>query len=94
MISFLLGSCSSDSEFLDREPTNVLSQEQAFGSPDLVISVLADLYNRYYDFGTVEDWSSLAQFNIAFWSEAGRYWYFQNGGSGYGGGTPYHGGSR
>ena len=84
MISFLLGSCSSDSEFLDREPTNVLSQEQAFGSPDLVISVLADLYNRYYDFGTVEDWSSLAQFNIAFWSEAGRYWYFQNGGYGYG----------
>ena len=79
-----MGSCSSDSEFLDREPSNILTQNQAFGSPDIVLSVLADLYNRYYDFGTVEDWSSLAQFNVAFWSEAGRYGYFQNGGYGYG----------
>jgi len=84
MIPFLLGSCSSDSEFLDREPSNILTQDQAFGSPDIVLSVLANLYNRYYDFGTVEDWSSLAQFNVAFWSEAGRYGYFQNGGYGYG----------
>ncbi len=84
IIPFLLGSCSSDSEFLDREPSNILTQNQAFGSPDIVLSVLADLYNRYYDFGTVEDWSSLAQFNVAFWSEAGRYGYFQNGGYGYG----------
>ena len=84
IIPFLLGSCSSDSEFLDREPSNILTQNQAFGSPDIVLSVLAELYNRYYDFGTVEDWSSLAQFNVAFWSEAGRYGYFQNGGYGYG----------
>lgn len=84
IIPFLLGSCTSDSEFLDREPTNILTQDQAFGSPDIVLSVLANLYNRYYDFGTVEDWSSLAQFNVAFWSEAGRYGYFQNGGYGYG----------
>ena len=84
IIPILLGSCSSDSEFLDREPSNILTQNQAFGSPDIVLSVLADLYNRYYDFGTVEDWSSLAQFNVAFWSEAGRYGYFQNGGYGYG----------
>lgn len=84
MIPFLLSSCSSDSEFLDREPSNILTQNQAFGSPDIVLSVLANLYNRYYDFGTVEDWSSLAQFNVAFWSEAGRYGDFQNGGYGYG----------
>ncbi|MAS70421.1 MAG: RagB/SusD family nutrient uptake outer membrane protein [Zunongwangia sp.] len=82
--SALLGSCTSDSEFLDREPTNILGQEETFNRPDLVLSVLADLYNRYYDFGTVEDWSSLAQFNVAFWSEAGRYGEFQNGGWGYG----------
>ncbi|HCV82466.1 MAG TPA: RagB/SusD family nutrient uptake outer membrane protein, partial [Zunongwangia profunda] len=55
--SALLGSCTSDSEFLDREPTNILGQEETFNRPDLVLSVLADLYNRYYDFGTVEDWS-------------------------------------
>lgn len=80
----LIGSCTSDSEFLDREPTNILTQEQAFGSPDIVLSILADLYNRYYDFGTVESWPSLADFNVSFWSEAGQYGHFQDGGWGYG----------
>lgn len=77
-------SCTSDQEFLDREPTSILTQEQIFNNPDLILSVLADLYNRYDDFGTVEDWSTLARFNVAFWSEAGRYWYFQNTDYGYG----------
>ena len=84
MIPFLLANCTSDSEFLNREPSNILTQDQAFGSPDIVLSVLANLYNRYYDFGSVEDWPSLARFNVAFWSEAGRYGDFQNGGYGYG----------
>ena len=84
LIPILIGSCTSDSEFLDREPTNILTQEQAFGSPDIVLSILADLYNRYYDFGTVESWPSLADFNVSFWSEAGQYGHFQDGGWGYG----------
>ncbi|MEH6406620.1 MAG: RagB/SusD family nutrient uptake outer membrane protein [Leeuwenhoekiella sp.] len=84
IIPILIGSCTSDSEFLDREPTNILTQEQAFGSPDIVLSILADLYNRYYDFGTVESWPSLADFNVSFWSEAGQYGHFQDGGWGYG----------
>ncbi|WP_416445164.1 RagB/SusD family nutrient uptake outer membrane protein [Leeuwenhoekiella sp. A16] len=84
LIPMLIGSCTSDSEFLDREPTNILTQEQAFGSPDIVLSILADLYNRYYDFGTVESWPSLADFNVSFWSEAGQYGHFQDGGWGYG----------
>lgn len=84
IIPLLFAQCESDKEFLDKEPTNVLSEEQIYNNPDLVLSVLADLYNRYYDFGTVQDWASVARFNVSFWSEAGRYGEFQNGGYGYG----------
>lgn len=83
--SVAIWSCSkNDEEFLDRPSTSILTQEQIFSDPKTTLSVLADLYNRYYDFGTVEDWASLAGFNVAYWSEAGRYPEFQNDGWGYG----------
>lgn len=84
IMAVLAGSCTSDSEFLDREPSNILTQDQIFSDPELPLSILADLYNRYYDFATVEDWPSVADFNVAFWSEAGRYGHFQNTDRGYG----------
>jgi starch-binding outer membrane protein, SusD/RagB family len=76
-------SCN-DEDFLDRPPTSVLSDEQVWKNEDMILSVLGNLYNRYYDFGTVKDWPSLADFNEAFWSEAGRYNNFQNNGWGLG----------
>lgn len=90
---FLLGiiaavawSCSkNDEEFLDRPSTSILTQEQIFSDPKTTLSVLADLYNRYNDFATLEDWSTMAGFNVAYWSEAGRYNQFQN--DGWGNGT-------
>lgn len=84
VMAVLAGSCTSDSEFLDREPSNILTQDQIFSDPELPLSILANLYNRYYDFATVEDWPSMADFNVAFWSEAGRYGHFQNTDRGYG----------
>lgn len=89
---FLLGiiaavawSCSkNDEEFLDRPSTSILTQEQIFSDPKTTLSVLADLYNRYNDFATLEDWSTMAGFNVAYWSEAGRYPEFQNDGWGNG----------
>lgn len=83
-MAVLAGSCTSDSEFLDREPTNILTQDQIFSDSELPLSILADFYNRYYDFGRIEDWPSVADFNVAFWSEAGRYGHFQNSDRGYG----------
>ena len=78
-------SCSkSDEEFLDRPPSSILTQEQVFSDPSVVLSVLGDLYNRYEDFGRLEDWSTLARFNVSFWSENGRYGSFQNSDWGYG----------
>ena len=79
-----LGCSKNDEEFLDRPPSSILTQEQIFTDPSAVLSVLGDLYNRYNDFGTVEDWPSLARFNVSYWSEACRYPEFQNDGWGFG----------
>ncbi|UJH90741.1 RagB/SusD family nutrient uptake outer membrane protein [Antarcticibacterium sp. 1MA-6-2] len=76
--------CTSDQEFLDREPTNILTEDQIFSDPELPVSILADLYNRYHDFGSVEQWWTLADFNQAFYSNQGDYWRFQNPERGYG----------
>lgn len=70
--------CNDDS-FLDRPPTSILTEEQVWTDETMVLSVLGNLYNRYYDIGTVKDWSTLAGYSEAFWSEAGRYRYFQDG---------------
>lgn len=84
LVTGILISCSSDSEFLDRPPSNILTQSQVFNDPDIVLAVVADLYNRYNDFGTITNWPSIADFNVAFWSEAGQYGHFEDGGWGYG----------
>lgn len=81
----LAWSCTkNDEEFLDRPPSSLLTQDQIFKDPSAVLSVLGDLYNRYEDFGRLDDWASVAQFNVAYWSEVGRYQEFQNDGWGYG----------
>lgn len=83
MAIFAVG-CTSDQEFLDREPTNILTEDQIFSDPELPVSILADLYNRYHDFGSVEQWWTLGDFNQAFYSNQGDYWRFQNPERGYG----------
>lgn len=76
--------CAKDEDYLNRNPTDILTEEQVFSDPEVVLSVIADLYDRYYDFAWIEDWSAMSQFNIAFWSEQGRYGSFQNSDYGYG----------
>ncbi len=65
-------------EFLDREPTNILVEDQVWENEDLVFSVLADLYNRLPDYQGVENWWEYANFDEAFASNAGDYWRHQN----------------
>ncbi|CAG5074448.1 hypothetical protein DYBT9623_05135 [Dyadobacter sp. CECT 9623] len=75
-----------DDAFLNRPPTNILTDAQIWNSEEQVLSVLGDLYNRYVDiatFKTINDipgWTTIGDFNEAFWSEAGRYNAFQNSG--------------
>jgi hypothetical protein len=74
----------NDDEFLDRQPTNILTTDVTWSNSEQVLSVLGDLYNRYADYSTVKNWTSTADFNEAFWSDAGQYGNFQNNGYDYG----------
>ncbi|RFS19633.1 RagB/SusD family nutrient uptake outer membrane protein [Chitinophaga silvatica] len=75
LLLMLVGaSCSKDNDFLSRNSTNILLDEQVWKDTSIVISVLADLYDRYPDYQTIENWSDFAAFDEAFASEAGQYW--------------------
>ena len=76
--------CKRDDDFLNREPTNVLLNDQIWKDPVLVLSVVADLYDRYPDYQTIENWSEFAAFDEAFASEFGQYGRHKNQTYGYG----------
>lgn len=67
-------SCTKDSEFLTTDPKDLLTDENVWKSADLVLSVLADLYNRYPEQQTITNWPEFANFDEAFPSEGGHYW--------------------
>lgn len=76
--------CKKDDEFLKKEPTNILLNDQVWADKNLVLSVLADLYDRYPEFQQLEWWWEFANFDEAFASNAGDYWRHQNQDYGYG----------
>ncbi|HEX8607231.1 MAG TPA: RagB/SusD family nutrient uptake outer membrane protein, partial [Pedobacter sp.] len=78
------GSCKKDEEFLNRQPTNVLSVEAVWKDPNLVLAAVGDLYDRYPDFQTIERWVDFTTFDEAFASNAGDYGRHQNNEYGYG----------
>lgn len=67
-----------DEEFLNREPTNILLNDQVWQDKGLVLSVLADLYNRYPDYQSIKNWADYASFDEAFASSFGDYWRHRN----------------
>ncbi len=91
MVLFTSWGCNDDS-FLDRAPTNILTEDQIWADEGQVLSVLGNLYNRYVDIANFKDfprtnglstipgWTRMADFNEAFYSEAGQYNVFQNNG--------------
>ncbi len=90
--SAMLGamSCVKDDDFLDVQPTSIVPQEVAFSDPNLVLSILADLYNRYYDFSGLDGnpadgagWRTFADFSESFPSENGSAYIVQRTGWGY-----------
>ncbi|MDR7128621.1 hypothetical protein J2X69_000953 [Algoriphagus sp. 4150] len=78
LVIFLAAAGCSNDEFLDREPTDILGEEQVWGNEDLVFSVLADLYNRLPDYQGLENWWEYTNFDEAFASNAGDYGRHQN----------------
>jgi hypothetical protein len=90
--SAMLGamSCVKDDEFLDVQPTSIIPQDVAFSDPNLVLSILADLYNRYYDFSSLDGnpadgagWRTFADFSESFPSENGSAYIVQRTGWNY-----------
>lgn len=75
-VVFVFG-CKKDADFLQTNPTDVLTDEQVWKSQDLVMSVLADLYNRYVDQQTITNWVEFTNFDEAFPSQSSEYWRAQ-----------------
>ena len=64
--------CKKDSDFLNVQPTSILTNEQAFSDPAQVLSIMADLYNRQLDFSGLDNsWATFADFSESFPSENG-----------------------
>lgn len=63
---------------MDVPPKQVVTSDVAFSDPNLVLSILADLYNRVYDFSGLDNgWASFADFSESFPSENGSYYIVQ-----------------
>ena len=76
--------CEKDSSFLDVQPNTFLTNDQVFSDPNLVLSVLADLYNRQVDFSGLDNgWASFTDFSESFPSENGSAFYVQRTGWNY-----------
>jgi len=85
-----LAGCKKDSDFLDVKPTTFLTTDQVFSDPNLVLTVLADLYNRQEDFSSLDGnsndgagWRTFADFSESFPSENGSSFIVQRTGWGY-----------
>jgi len=74
----------NDKAFLDKQPTNILVDSQIWADKSLVLSVIADLYDRVPEFQTITGWSEFASFDEGFASNAGDYGRHKNTEYGYG----------
>ncbi len=70
--------CIKDSKYLDRKPTNIIVPEDVWKDKSLVLSVLADFYDRFPDYQRIDRWWEYTNFDEAFPSAAGDYWRIQN----------------
>jgi starch-binding outer membrane protein, SusD/RagB family len=84
ILSLSISWSCNDEEFLTKQPNDNLSDAQVWANRDLVVLVLADLYNRFPDYQTIERWWDFTNFDEAFASRGGDYWRHQNSEWGYG----------
>jgi hypothetical protein len=84
IVLFTLSWGCNDDEFLTREPTNILIDDQIWKDQTLILSVVADLYDRVPEFQTISNWWNYADFDEGFASAFGDYWRHKNSDWGYG----------
>jgi hypothetical protein len=68
----------NDKAFLDKQPTNILVDNQIWGDKSLVLSVVADLYDRIPQYQTIQNWADFTSFDEGFASAGGDYWRHKN----------------
>lgn len=89
VVGFLLVSCNHD-DWFERQPQDILTDEQIWSDADLTLSVLANYYNRLPSLHGVFNTGGMAQLDDAMWSghrdgdqqnnntqfrdDYGRYW--------------------
>lgn len=79
------GACKKDSDYLDIPPKQVIPTDVLFNDPTLVLSALANLYDRQLDFSSLDNgWASFVDFSEAFPSENGSSTIVQRTSWGYG----------
>ena len=70
----LFGGCAKmQDDWLDKDPTTVLYPDQLWSNPDLVLSVLANLYDRIPEFQELQQYGNFANFDEAFPSSNNEY---------------------
>ncbi|WP_028298351.1 RagB/SusD family nutrient uptake outer membrane protein [Olivibacter sitiensis] len=84
IVACSFASCQKDSEFLTREPTDILTYEQVWSDEKLVLAAVADLYDRLPDYQQLTNWWEFTNFDEAFASNFGDYWRHKNQEWGYG----------
>ncbi|MGQ1891598.1 RagB/SusD family nutrient uptake outer membrane protein [Thermophagus sp. OGC60D27] len=69
-----------DDAFLDREPKDILLDEQVYSDNALALAVLADFYFRLPEFQGPNNWWNFVDFDEGFGSAFGDYWRHKNNG--------------
>lgn len=83
LLLFGLGCTKMQDDFLDKEPTDILLNDQVWKEPDLIQSVLYDLYNRIPDLYSFENYLFFGDFDIAFDSRFKDYHRYKDQNWGY-----------
>jgi len=84
LLSIVFSGCDSDDDFMDKKPTDIFLDEQTWKSKTLIMSVMSDLYSRYYDYQQNDRWYEYCNFDEAYASTAVDRKRHQNRTYGYG----------
>lgn len=72
--------CKRESDFLNKKPKDLVSIEEVWKDKGLVLSIVADFYDRYPDYAAIhysDGWMANTMFDEAFPSQVGDYWRVQ-----------------
>lgn len=83
LLVFSMSCTKMQDDFLDKEPTNILLNEQVWENPELIQSILYDLYNRIPNLYSFDNYLLFGDFDIAFDSRFKDYHRYKDQNWGY-----------